>query len=266
VWAQQDAPRPPSPAIELRISNIGEFGGPSWADTKPNPFTFSTLTVTAVDTAANTFAIAGHGLLTGDGPVRPASTLVLPSPLAPATDYWVIAPDADHVQFAVSYQNTGGGQGAGNPTTPIDLTDAGSGVITLAATADTVRAGQELLEVARGYRNVTLEIHCHSVDGVSMAMAQAILGRVVTRLAWYSQMTRLDAANIGFLKADRVRAIGGVRDALLFEPRAYLEIRFNIPAEESGQPLSIFSRAQTTGSISDPTGSVVTDPLDIPRT
>jgi len=259
VWAQQDAPRPQSPAIELRISNNAETG-PAWQDTEDNPLTFTPLAITAVDPTANTLAHVAHTLQTGDGPVQLTTSGTLPNtsagPLALLTDYWVIAPDADHIQLAATFEDTGGLAGAGNPVTPIDLIDAGTGTITISATADTVRSSQELRAVSRSRDRITLELHCHAVDGVSMNMATAILDRVRKRVALQSQIDRLDAANIGFIDCDRVRAIQGTRDALLFEPRAYLEIHFNVPSQE-GEPLRRIDKAAVTNLT---TGIVTTTP------
>lgn len=81
------------------------------------------LTVTAVDTGADTLTAAGHGLLTGDrmrlrnlGGALPAAAPAL----APVTDYFAIRVDADKVKVATSSANAFAG-------TAVDLTDAGTG-------------------------------------------------------------------------------------------------------------------------------------------
>jgi hypothetical protein len=251
LWSQQDGARVPSPAIELRVSNVAEMGN-LWVDEEDNPLTFDTLTVTGVDPAANTFAIAGHSKLTGDGPIHVESTGTLPTAvggdIAPDTNYWIIAPDADHIQLARTYANTGGGQGAGNPTTPIDLTSAGSGTITVRATDDTVRAGQEINEVVRGYLRVTLELHAHSdtgVEKVDAAMATSILQRVGVQRMFSSQENILAAANISVTEVERDRAVMGVRDAALFEPRAYMDVHFCVPVEARA-PMTVIAQAVLT--------------------
>lgn len=249
IWQQQDsAPRPAAPAVVLKISNINETGR-AWVDTEDNPLTFATLTVTAVDASANTLTVPAHGLLTGDGPVQLASSGSLPAPLLADTDYWVIVVDANTLRVAASYSDTGGGQGAGNPTTPIDLTGAGSGTITISATADTVRAGEELVAIARSLLNVTLEMHCHTGPGVGMDTATSILQRVRSRRMLPSQMDRLinpaSGPRIGIISADRVRAVLGTKDAVLFEPRAYAEFRLSIPSEE-GEAQTIIQSVEVT--------------------
>jgi hypothetical protein len=82
---------------------------------------------------ADTLQIAAHGLLTGDGPVRVSNSGgALPGALLAATDYWVIKVDANNLKLATSYANA-------IAVTPINISDDGTGVHTLADTALTVR-------------------------------------------------------------------------------------------------------------------------------
>lgn len=76
--------------------------------------------------AANTLSIAGHGLLTGDGPiaVRGVDGAALPSPLLEQVDYWVIRVDDNTIRLATS-------SGAANAGTFIDLATDGSGTLVL---------------------------------------------------------------------------------------------------------------------------------------
>ena len=247
-WAGQDAPRAQSPAIEIRVSNIDTIGRYT-SRREDNILTFNTLTVTAVDTTANTLAIANHGLLTGDGPVNVASTGTLPAPLLASTNYWIIVVDSGHIQLASTYTNTGGGQGAGNPTTAIDLTTVGSGTITVFNTPDCVRAGQELIVKSMAYLRMTLELHAHTVAAVGSAMAQAVLQKVVASQRLPAQEATLLNANVGLLECERVRAVIGVRDAALFEPRGYLDVHFCVPAEEEAM-ITFIQRAQITDQFS----------------
>lgn len=77
------------------------------------------------DATANTISIAGHGLVTGDGPVCVRNLGgALPSPLVAQTDYWVIRIDANTLRLATSSGNALAG-------TFIDLTTTGSGTNTL---------------------------------------------------------------------------------------------------------------------------------------
>lgn len=242
VWGQQDAPRPQGPAIVMRISNIAELGQP-WLDWANNPLVFEGLTTATVDAAANTFAIVAHALLTGDGPVRVASSGVLPSPLLEDTDYWVIRVSDDSLSLASSFANAMSGQPATPTPIAIDILDAGSGTITLSATAETLRAGEELLAYARGFLRVTLELTCHTAASVGFDMATSILQRVRSRRLLPSQQERLANVNISCTDIDRVRAILGIRDALLFEPRSTVDCHFSVTIEDS-EGVGIISHAE----------------------
>lgn len=236
LWSQNKAPRPAADGIVMRLMGI-QVVGDSWADVVENPLVFSDLTVSAVDDVANTVTIVGHGMSTGDGPVRVASTLTLPGGLAVDTDYWLIKVDDDTLKFAAAFAETGGadvsGSPSGNPVTAVDLTDAGSGVITISDTDKTVRAGEEILQVARSTTRAILTLECHTEDSTGLDMAVAVLHRVSARSALPSQIALLDEAGVGVVEMEPVRAIRGHLDALLFEPRATLDIRLAIVSEDS---------------------------------
>lgn len=233
VWGQQDAGRPPAPAIVMRVSNIAEEGT-TWLTTQDNPLVFSPLVVTAINASANTFTVANHGLATGDGPIPASTTGVLPLNL-PAT-VWAVVVDANTLKLASTFLNAMNGQ----PDTPtpitIDIGNAGSGVLTLSSNGSTVRAGAELMAIVRGTLRVTLELHCHSSDAVGMLMATSLLQNIRTRRKLPTMSDILLAANISVLDIDRVRALIGIKDASLFEPRALLEIHFGVPLED-GEPI-----------------------------
>lgn len=73
------------------------------------------------DATSNQITIAGHGLLTGDGPAAVRNVGgALPGGLAAVTDYWVIRVDANTIKLATSSSNAMAG-------TAVDLTTAGSG-------------------------------------------------------------------------------------------------------------------------------------------
>ena len=233
TWSQQDAPRPASPAIEMRISNVTEMGR-AWEDFDSNPLVFDAKVITAVNTSLSQVTITAHGLGNGDGPLQLTSTGTVPAGLEPLVDYWVIIVDANTLQFAATFVETGGQQplGAGNPVTPLAITGAGTGTISLNSTTDSLSAGSEILGKARSLLRATLELSCHTIAGVGIDMATSILQRIRGRAAWQSQKDLLQAANIGFMGCERVRALAGIRDGALFEPRSMMDVYFSIPSEE----------------------------------
>lgn len=245
VYGQQDAPRPEFPAITMRIANITELGS-SWLDYAHVPLVFSALAVTAVDVAANTLTCALHARVTGDGPVRVASTGTVPPALTVNTDYWVVRVDANTIKLATSFANAM----AAVPVV-VDLTGAGTGSITIVATSSTVRAGQEMEAISRTLLRVTLELHCHGEPIVGNTMAVALLQRVRGRRELPSQQAILEAANLALQDVERVRAIIGTRDDFLFEPRAYLDVHMNLAVEES-EAVTIIERVTGTNQIADP--------------
>ncbi len=247
VWARQPgSPRPAAPAIIMEISAIDD-AGQSWTDVDNMSLTFADLTISAVDDTADTLTITGHGLLTGDGPVRIGSTGTVPGGLLAATDYWVIKVDDDTIQLAASFVDSGGTQpdGSTNPQAAIDITSAGTGTITLADTADTLRGGQEIQHVVRGIIKATLTLHAYTAKDVDMDACTAILQRVVMRAKLPTQQAIMDAANAGYVDFDRVRTMIGVRDATLFEPRAWVDITLNLVSEER-EFGTIIERAEIT--------------------
>jgi hypothetical protein len=206
-WAYEGRPRPAAPYIELTVRQIRGIGH-DWVTSDANPLTFSTLTVAAV--AADTFLIPAHGLSTGDGPVHVASTVTLPSPLVANTDYWVRVVDVDTIKLADTFVKTGGVQpaGAANPVTTISLATPGSGVITVAATADTVHAGQEIVRTAQGFREATIHLECFAVEGGGYD-AMRRLSNVIASLPLYAY--DLDQAGVGVSDLGQSFAQGGVQ-------------------------------------------------------
>ena len=78
-----------------------------------------------IDATANTFVLTAHGMSNADGPFRVSESAgALPTGLAVDTNYWVINSDANTIKLASTKANA-------VALTPIDITDAGSGVITL---------------------------------------------------------------------------------------------------------------------------------------
>ena len=73
-----------------------------------------------VTVATDAIAEAGHGMQTGDGPVRVSTSGVLPTGLLAATDYYVIRVDANSFKLATSRANALAG-------TAVNITAAAGG-------------------------------------------------------------------------------------------------------------------------------------------
>lgn len=116
------------------------------------PFSFAEFTY-SVSASTDQLTKAGHGLQTGDGPVRTANSGgALPGGLAATVDYWVIAVDVDHLRLATSFANAIAG-------VAVDVTSNGSGLQVLRAQTSTTRASD--VEVTR---NLTVD-GALAVDG-----------------------------------------------------------------------------------------------------
>jgi hypothetical protein len=221
VWARQrNAPRPAEDAIIMKLYVVDDMGT-SWVDTEYRPLVFADKTITSV--VGNNLRSVGHGLLTGDGPglLHGAD---LPQPLLEDTDYWVIRVDDDTFQVAAQYEDTGGGDATGNPITPITLTDAGSGAMTFTSTSKTLRAGQEINFVQRGTVRATLQLFSYVQDDTGIDGAIATLRRVANRHKLPSNQAIIDAVGVSVSSMERTRSMLGTRDAVLFEPRAWIDI------------------------------------------
>jgi hypothetical protein len=86
--------------------------------------------MTSVDAGTDQITKVAHGFLTGDGPLYPTSSVVLPSGLVATTPYWVIEISADTFQLAGSLADA-----VAKTPVPIDMTTAGSGVLTVTGPA-----------------------------------------------------------------------------------------------------------------------------------
>ena len=76
--------------------------GIGWIDVEPNPLVFSPTTFTV---SGSQLLATAHGRATGDGPVRFTTTGGLPSPLAPATDYWLVVVDPNTLLVAATFED-----------------------------------------------------------------------------------------------------------------------------------------------------------------
>lgn len=226
LWAYYGNVRPAAPYIWMTVDQIRPVGH-DYTTNSTNSLTVA-LTVLSVDPTADTLTIPSHGLFNGDGPIHLASTVGLPAPLVAGTDYWVIYVDDNTIKLATSYVNTGGQQplGAGNPVTPIDLTTAGSGTITIASTPDTVPAGREIVKTAQGIREVTIGLECYGAEK-SGPDSVRILTNVMAGIQLY--LYDLDQAGFGVsdfgqaYSQNGVQLVQGSRGSIL-EPRATAQV------------------------------------------
>lgn len=236
-WGQQDSARVAEPAIEMRILASHTLGQ-AWRDNEANPAVTVPFAVTAFSGVANTLTSVLHGHSTGDGPFQISATIALPPGLLPFTNYWLVRVDADTFRFAASYVKTGGpdiaGAPSGEPVTTVTLgTLVGpSGSVTVVGTAATLHAGQEFRQVSRAIERLTLTLECHTTAAVGMQSAVALLSKVKARQRLPSQLAILAGAHLGLIDVQRVRAIHGVRNAVMFEPRAIMEVLLSLPTEE----------------------------------
>lgn len=250
-WGGQDSERPPEPAVELRVYSSHPMGM-AWLDHEVQYASFSPIAVSAVNVGQSRLTAPAHGLANGDGPVRVASTGTVPGGLATDTDNWVIFVDANTVQLAKSFADTGGawinGVPTGNPATAITLTDLGAGAITIQSTGKTQRAGHEIRYVSRSLERVGLMVACYTSEVVGLSAAMALLDRIKARQKLPSQQAILRSARLGLTLVERSRAIHGVRNAVQFEPRALLEVMFAMTTSDS-EDGTIIGAVQGTNAI-----------------
>ncbi len=247
TWARQrNAPRPEQDGIVMKLY-VTDDDGDSWVDQEDVPLVLGSKSITAV--SGNDLTIVGHTMVTGDGPVRLTGS-DLPAPLVASTNYWVIRVDDDAINLAVQFEDTGGGDATGNTITPITLTDAGSGSMSLSSTPTTLRAGEEINFVQRGYVRATLQLFSYVTDDTGMDGAIATLRRVSSRFRLPSNRAILDAANVSVNSTERIRSMLGTRDATLFEPRAWLDIYLNLSFEER-EPGTIIGRVEVEQDVPD---------------
>lgn len=231
-WPYYGKPRPTAPYIEVKFASI-EGVGHDWEKAEDNIQVFPAEVVSAVAVnPANTLTITGHPFVTGDGPINMSTTGTLPAPLQVSTDYWIIVIDANTIQLAESYVETGGNnvaRGMGNtpnPITPIVFTTTGTGIQSIVSTPETLRAGQEIVRRAQGFRYVTLELQCIGKEGTGIDPVR-ILTNVIAGIQLH--VYDLDQAGVGMsdfgsaYSQTGVRQLEGRRGSIL-EPRAVAEV------------------------------------------
>lgn len=249
------APPPDSQWISLLLGDDVEDSMP-WVDVEDNPLTFTAFTFTAsAVTPPGVLTATAHGRLTGDGPVQLTNVGgALPSGLQAGFDYWVITVDANHLRLAASFEDA-----IADTPIPAPVASAGTGVHTLSATADTVRAGAEILEVVRSTDAATLSIQCYGGPPTGRGRPLSVLQTVV-KSAWLpSVRNALELAGVGVTTSGRVNDVGAALNSSRWEPRAHVDIKVWVTAEIS-EPGSVIERVEAAFEIAD----IETEALAVP--
>lgn len=229
IWAQQTAPRPTGEFISMRMLVL-ERAGRDWLDRYDNTVAVGPLTVSG--RSGNSLTITAHGLLSGTGPLQFTNVGgALPGGLAVATNYWPVVIDANTVQFATTFQNAM----VASPVV-VTITSAGSGTNTVASTATTTLAGQEIAQRARGPRQALLQLQCLAgapTGGAPTGVTSpaAILHDAITSHSLETRAFALAAAGIGVGRVEAIRSIDGVVNTVRFEPRAIAQVHLHLASE-----------------------------------
>lgn len=250
IWEAQAAPRPTGAYVSMRLGGM-EARGVDWLDVVDEALTWSPKAATA-DAGTDVLTSAAHGLLTGDGPVRIASTGALPGGLGAGADYWIVKTGANTVQLAASFLDA-------KAVVPVvvDMTSAGSGAITIESTPDTRRAGAEVQHRARGPRVLTLTLNAWgglTGTGHGAASPVALLTAALNAARLPAVHGQLVAAGVGIAQRDPVRSLDGLLAATTSEARATVTLRLNVAAEVS-EAGTYIERATLTN---EATGGTVT--------
>jgi hypothetical protein len=263
-WAFEGKPRPTAPYIEMSIQSIRPIGH-DWTTSEGNPLVLPTQTIQSIDPVGNAITIPGHPYLNGDGPVQLVSTGTLPTPILAATNYWIIVVDVNTIQLAATYVNTGGAQPAGstNPKTSIVLSDAGSGTITVNVTANTVRAGQEIIRRAQGFREMILHFECIARDGGGYD-AMRIMSNVMASLQLH--LYDLDQSGVGVSDMGQGFSQGGVqslegRRGGILEPRSMVDVTIYLASDLTG--LETIIESVNANIVLDSEGDIPLPPIPI---
>lgn len=226
IWSGRGAARPDDTWISLQLS-IGERGGIGDLDVEANPFTFAPKTAIAVPLTSQ-ITITAHGFAVGDGPVQLATTGTAPGGTAIETDYWAVPVDVDHTRLATSFARAI----ADIPTT-LTITSAGTGTLTVVDTEDTVRAGAEIRQVVRAWREASLSVQCYGTTSTGSANPMAVLLDVAESSQLPSIRNALDDAGVGVVTISEIRPIGAVINTTTFEPRAQMDVKLWLSTEVS---------------------------------
>lgn len=125
---------PTAPVVGTAIELVVEGDGVTTTEISVTPL--ADLETIVPTNATDLFTYAAHGMATGDGPYRLATSAAgLPNGLAVDTNYWVIKLSADTFQLASSYANA-------IALTPVTFSDDGTGDHDLLRSANDVMIAQ----------------------------------------------------------------------------------------------------------------------------
>lgn len=225
VWSDEPLPRPAPPYITIGLTAVRTIGQ-DWKTVSENPLVFADFVVVA-NAPLDALDAVAHGLQTGDGPFRLTTTGSAPAGLSVGVDYWAIRISADRFQVASTFQNA-------IALVEIAILAAGTGVHSIVDTADTRRAGQEIIHGVKGRRELIFGLQCFDGTRTGVGSCAAILEKVKTALRLPSVHAGLRTAHVGVAGMGNVVPIRtGSLGVARFEPRAILEVRAFISSEVS---------------------------------
>ncbi len=234
VWSGYGKRRPQLPAtpddqwISLLMGTTVDEGWP-WIEETDNPLTFAAFPFTAnVTTPPGILTATAHGRLTGDGPVRLTTTHVLPAGLALLTDYWVIAVSANTFRLAASFEDA-----MASVPVQVTVTSAGTGVHTLSATVESLRAGAEQITVVSTYVTATLSMQCYGSSPTGSRSPMNVLRTVVASAMLPSVREAFEAAGLYVNASGRINDVGAVLNSSRWEPRAHVDVEVSYVASVS---------------------------------
>lgn len=258
-WGGQNAPEPAGTSqawVSLRISQV-TMSGWDWNAYAARPLNFTAKPFTLDDTA-NVLLVPLHTLTTRSGPIRLTTTGSLAGTgVATGTDYWWIRTDDNTAQLATSFANADAG-------VFIDILGVGTGVHSVVSTPDTVTAGQELTEYARGARRVQVSVTCFPPQPTTdSSEALAILTDIVASSYLTSISEALSAANIGMIDPGQPQAVDGILNSVYFEPRATMTVMFHTVSEVSATQTIIAEVQASADGVTDAAGDSYTIDIDV---
>jgi len=204
IWAGQSAPT--GQCIMLKFTAIAQRGR-DHLERVENVLTITPQAITSVSIATDTLTLPGHGLQTGDGPVRFSTTGTLPAPLDAATSYWVVAVDANTIKVAATFLEAVNGAPSSPAPSIIDLTSTGSGTTQIKGTTSTVRAGQEIAQRLHGQRLLTLSLQCFGGTSTGASSALAVLHDALSSYGLDAQAAALQSAGVGIATIDPIQLV-----------------------------------------------------------